>query len=549
MTQGNAPVVYRAPREWTRLHPVSPLLGGWAVFGVVVSIALYNYAPSWTGVDPALQEGAHFLMRSILWVIVGAVVVIGLAIGFGYLQWHYSEYRLSSVAVEQRKGVLFKQHKQARLDRVQAVDVVQPLIARIFRFASLKIEVAGGESSTIALEYLRLGDAEAMRNELLALSAGVKRAKASGGEATVDAVVSDLGGAPHVDGAEPMPATAGLGADSVGDSVAGERHDAGPGSLRDLAGAPAGYAATPASPQREVYRVRTSDLLMSILLSWPFVWLVTIPVVAVAAVLVMNLDVSRILAVAGASLVTIVPVALALFGFFWNELSRGYGFVAGLSEDGIHLRHGLTETRRQTVPAGRVQAIEFQQPLLWRRRDWWRITINVAGYQDDAQAVSTLLPVGTRQDALTALWLVLPDLGDPDPAGTVSQALSGQGAEGGFTAASSRSKVFDPWQWRQRGVRATEHALLIRRGRFVRHMYVVPHERTQSLGLTQGPLQRARGLADVAVHSTNGPVKPVARHLDEADARELLIAQAQRAAHERQAQTAEQWKGAVGLDG
>ncbi|GMA35160.1 PH domain-containing protein [Demequina litorisediminis] len=68
------------------------------------------------------------------------------------------------------------------------------------------------------------------------------------------------------------------------------------------------------------------------------------------------------------------------------------------------------------------------------------------------------------------------------------------------------------------GVKATERALLIRRGWLVRDVFVVPHERTQSLGLEQGPLQRARGVATFTVHSTNGPVRPVAQHLDVADA-------------------------------
>ena len=86
----------------------------------------------------------------------------------------------------------------------------------------------------------------------------------------------------------------------------------------------------------------------------------------------------------------------------------------------MRLAHGLMETRRQTIPPGRVQAVQFKQSLLWRGRDWWEIVANVAGYQDDQQAVSTLMPVGTRGEALTALWSVLPNLGDADPAGTVS---------------------------------------------------------------------------------------------------------------------------------
>ncbi|WP_062077842.1 PH domain-containing protein [Demequina globuliformis] len=526
MTAPQVPAVYRAPREWTRLHPVSPLLGGWAVFGVIGSIALYNYAPQWTGVDPELQASAHWLMGSLGWVVAAVALIVGASIGLGFLQWRVNQYRLSDEAIEQRKGMVFKQHKQARLDRVQAVDVVQPLLARIFGFAALKIEVAGGENSGVSLEFVRLGDAEALRNELLALAAGVKRAKAEGREATVDAIVEEASTAQGAD----------AGAGHVAD-----------GSLRDLISQPAGYSETAAAPEQEIYRVPLNRLLMSIVLSWPFLWILAIPVLAGVAVFALNLDVGRILSAAGASLFTVVPAAFALFGFFWNELSRGFGFIAALSEDGIRLRHGMLETRRQTVPPGRVQAVQLRQSLLWRKHDWWRVSINVAGYQDDQEAVSTLLPVGSRQEALTALWLVLPDLGDPDPAGTVSRALSGTGADGGFTPATTRARLFDPWQWRHRGVRATDRALLIRRGWLVRDVFVVPHERTQSLAMTQGPLQRVRGVADVTVHSTNGPVKPVARHLDRADAEALLASQAQRAAEGRKRQTPEQWMTAVGL--
>lgn len=534
-------ITYRAPREWTRLHPISPLLGGWAVFGVIGSIFLYNYAPQWTGVDPELQDTAHTLMGSIGIILILAVLVIAISIGIGFLQWRVNVYRLSDDSIEQRKGILFKQHKQARLDRVQAVDVVQPLLARIFGFASLKVEVAGGENSGVTLEFVRLGDAEALRNELLALAAGVKRAKAEGRDASVDAVVE------RADATVATPPGSADGGVATGGAQAAQSPSH--GSLRDVVNRPEGVPAVAAAPEREIYKVPVPRLLQSIVLSWPFLFIVTIPVLVGAAVFLLGFDIGPLIAAAGASLFTVVPALLALFGFFWNELSRGYGFVAALSEDGIRLRHGMLETRRQTVPPGRVQAVQFEQSLLWRKKDWWRVTINVAGYQDDQQAVSTLLPVGTRQDALTALWLVLPDLGDPDPAGTVSRALSGTGADGGFTASPQRARLFDPWQWKHRGVRATERALFIRRGVLVRQMYVVPHERTQSLALHEGPWQRRRGVADVHVHSTNGPVKPVARHMDTADAEDLLRSQAARAAERRKQRTPEQWLTAMGLAG
>ena len=526
------PVVYRAPREWTRTHPVSPLLGGWAVFGIVGSVLLYNYAPSWAGADDGMAELAHLVTSSVLLFALGILLILALTLGIGYAQWRKAEYRLGDEAVHQRSGILFRQQRQARLDRLQAVDVVQPLLARVFGFAALKIEVAGGENSGIALEYLRLGDAEAMRNELLALAAGVKRAKAEGGEATVDAVASDLatGQAGEAQGAD-----------------AGAAY-ASPASLRDVAAMPHGTAETPEAPEREVYRVPLGRLAMSLVLSGPFLALAAAPIVAAVLVVAFRVDVVGIVTTAvGTSLFTIVPAAFAMLGFFWSRFTAGFGFTAALSQDGLRLRHGALETRRQTVPPGRVQAVRFHQSLLWRGKDWWRVTINVAGYQDDQAAVSTLLPVGTREDALTALWLVLPDLGDPDPAGTVSTALSGEGDEHGFTPSPERARLLDPFQWRQRGVKATDRALLIRRGRLEREMFVVPHERTQSLQLQQGAIQRARGLATFVVHSTNGPVRPVAAHLDLDDAVALLESQSRRAAEGRRRQTPEQWMTAVGL--
>jgi putative membrane protein len=81
----------------------------------------------------------------------------------------------------------------------------------------------------------------------------------------------------------------------------------------------------------------------------------------------------------------------------------------------------------------------------------------------------------------------------------------------------------------------------------VRQLTVIPHERTQSLSLRQGPLQRLLGLATVEVHSTKGVVKPVAHHLAVADAIELVNAQAARARQRRSLQTPEQWMVKVGI--
>jgi putative membrane protein len=58
---------------------------------------------------------------------------------------------------------------------------------------------------------------------------------------------------------------------------------------------------------------------------------------------------------------------------------------------------------------------------------------------------------------------------------------------------------------------------------------VVPHERTQSVRVTSGPVQRALGLASVHLDSTRGPVKTRAANRDAAEARVILDRQVDRA--------------------
>jgi len=303
-----------------------------------------------------------------------------------------------------------------------------------------------------------------------------------------------------------------------------------------------------AAVERRVYEVPLGRLVGSILVSWTFVAVALAATLVGGSVMWLNDSGGASSAVDGSTTGGITSVVFALVGIgavLWGQLNAHANFSAGIAADGVRLSHGLLDTRRQTVPPGRVQALNIKQSLLWRRFDWWKITINVAGYQDEREAVSTLLPVGKRQQALDALWLVLPDLGDPDPTGTISTAMGGKGDENGFTASPARSWIFDPFQWRRRGVRATERALLIRRGLFVREFFVVPHERTQSLAIRQGPLQRALNLATIEIHSTRGVVKPVAGHLDLDEAKAFIDDQSRRAREGRRRQTPEQWMEAV----
>ena len=119
------------------------------------------------------------------------------------------------------------------------------------------------------------------------------------------------------------------------------------------------------------------------------------------------------------------------------------------------------------------------------------------------------------------------------------------GSPGRTTAASSPPRgargCWRPLGWRRNGFTATDTALLIRSGRWWRHLVVVPHQRTQSMALEQGPLARRFRVADLVLHTTAGPVSPrlIQAGLDEG--RALLDAQAARARAARKRQTSEHW--------
>ncbi|WP_426594268.1 PH domain-containing protein [Cellulomonas sp. McL0617] len=484
---------------WRRMHPITPALKGWRILAVVIGIVVIQSDNLRQAVD--LRHGKAWL------AVLGGVALVAL-IGFAYssLAWRVTRFAVTDEAVHLRTGLLFRQQRQARLDRLQAVDVVQPLLARLVGLSELKIETAGGDGSGVSLAFLREADAEVLRAELLALAAGLHRPAAPGSAPTAPA------SAPAPVSPAPMDETA--------PQQAPARFDA--------------------APEREVYELPIARLVVASFRSG-----------AVPVLLLAGAGIVVAVALSGdfGSIFYLLPALAGGAAFVWNRVNQGANFRAAISPDGIRLRHGLTENRAQTVPPGRVQAIRLSQTPLWRGKDWWRVEINVAGYGqgNESQRDTVLHPVATRSEAMTALWMVLPDLGVADPVALIDAALDSSGDDAGFIGAPRSARWVDPVGWRRHGFRVTDRALVTRSGRFWRQVDVVPHERTQSLGIEQGWLQRRLGLASFVLHSTPGPVSPRVEHLSGAVAAALIDEQAARARNARAVATPEQWMRAVGV--
>lgn len=426
-----------ARSEFRRLHPLTPVLRGWKVFAAVVAIAI---------------QQAYGDLR-LGWLLIGIAASIPVGVAYGYLSWRTTRFRIDEDDLRLETGLLHRRSRRVRLDRLQAVDVVRPFVARVLGLAELRLEVAGGSSAEAPLAYLSEPNARALRAELLARAAGL-------------------------------------------------HHE------------------TPEAPEAVLVEVPLARLVEATMRSGGAIF-TAIALIAFGGVAVFTREWSV--------LGFLLPVLFGVVPFTGRTVIAHFGFTVAESPDGLRLRHGLLETRAQTVPPGRVQAVRVVEPWLWRSKRWCRIEVDVAGYvgQGDGYAqASVLCPVLPVADARGLLARVLTDV-DLD---TVP-----------LTTAPASAKVLDPVAWRFLGVGSDPRVFVTRRGRFGRVTDVVLHEKVQSVRLRQGPLQRRLGLASVHLDTTPGPVNASAPHRGAHEARALVDAEVALARAARAVAGPERW--------
>ncbi|POH73907.1 hypothetical protein CVS27_08310 [Arthrobacter glacialis] len=467
------PFTTDAPESWHRVHPVSPLVRGWVAVVAVLFIfgrnsleTLFSSSLGNSGPGPG---GAPAVL--VLAVVGAAVVIFGVSF---FLQWRFTRYQVTDEHVHINSGVIFRQQRRARIDRVQAIDVVQPLVARAFGLAELKFEVADGGKSAMKLSFLKLAEAKRLRAAILARAAGV---------------VIDPQAPQHIQEA----------------------------------------------PETHILALKPARIFGAAIFSSTTVFAL---IVVVASIVALEWTGHP------GILVAAIPIFIGIGAQYWKTITGDFNFRVAVSPDGVRLHYGMLETRAQTIPPGRVQAVGISQGPIWRPFGWYRVHVNVAGYGSDVSeggSRTVMLPVGTLDEVMAVLGLVFPNPGVENPFEVFAAGLQGPGNAQGFVHSPRSARWIDPLAWRYNAFRATDTALLCRHGRFFRRLQVVPHERTQSLVLAQGPLMAALGLVNFELHSTVGPIRPVVHHMALAAGRALFDEQAARAATARRIHNSERW--------
>ena len=139
---------------WRRLHPVSPVVragrAAIAIFIVLVPIAL---------------RGGGNLSDSYIQIgVVGALAALG------FVNWLVTRWRIDGDDLRIETGLIRRQSLRFPLSQVQAIDIVQPGLARIFRVAELRLRMGGASGGTARLAYLPQQEVEPLRAQLLRLA-------------------------------------------------------------------------------------------------------------------------------------------------------------------------------------------------------------------------------------------------------------------------------------------------------------------------------------------------------------------------------------------
>ncbi len=475
--------------EWHRLHPLTPLFRGGLVLVVIAGIVIANlrdrlvflFLPwldddididvevqEWRGGDPI-----DFIIANNLYLVAGLALlgILLVLIGLFYLSWRFHTFRITGDDVEVRSGVLFRTHRRAPLDRVQGVNLTRPMFARLVGMAKLEV-VGAGLDSNVKLEYLSTSNAEAVRADILRLASGRRLAGAR----------ADAGTAGVQDGAV-----------STRRSAAASVVSAGINGL--IVG-----AEEPVSEPESVVHIPVGRLIASRLLSTSTLWLIAIIVAIIVG------------SIAGTPwvLFSLVP-ALIGFGAYWvRTITRSLRYSIAPTPSGVRITFGLFTTITEILPPGRVHAVEVSQSILWRPAGWWEITVNRLsgrGLADGSNdQFATVLPVGTRDDVERVLRLLMPDLPESEWPLVFAHGLLGPTPDDPYTNTPRRARILRLLSWKRNGFLLLPDALLMRRGAIWRSLAIFPLARLQSIGIEQGPVDRALSVASIRAHTIAGRV-------------------------------------------
>ncbi len=390
-------------------------------------------------------------------------MLAGLAIAL--LVWWRFSYTVGAGEIVIEKGVLHRQRRVIPFDRVQDISIEQPLLARLFGTARVKIETGGAGADEGSLDMIGLADARLLRDH-------IKRGQA--------APVAE-----ETEAAEPVLFEMRLGRLLLSGLFNF--------SLVFLAAIVAG-----------LQYLDQFDLV-----DWEQV--IAAEQKGAAAGLV---TIRTTLILIG--LVLLLGVAAGVI----RTVARDFGFRLTRTEAGLRRRRGLLTLSEIVIPLRRTQVALIESGPVGRLLGWHALSFQTLGADRKEGGVQVAAPFAR----IEALLPILAEAGFPPPppraefrglprrgllrrvlAWLVLALAAGIAAsivlpEAGFgVAALLVLALLAVLRWRKHTYLVGERALFVSRGLLKRRLWIIPFEKTQTISTSRGPVQRRLRLASLLV--------------------------------------------------
>ncbi len=498
---------------WHRLHPLTIAHDASGALLPLLIVGL----PVWMGRGGTGQFVSTLALGLVSLVVFGPLVVAR------FLRFRY---RLTASGVEVESGIFARQHRALPYDRVQAVEVERPLLARLLGTARVHLMTGSGTGAEATLAYVSADEAER-------LSRVLRDAKT--GSVGMERPVGRLLDAPetarmaHSDGSVGEEPTRRGTPEAVGD-VALFRLTGARLLRAGLYRVSLGYLAVAYSAlqlagfQPEDLRELAYDSRLSAVRSLVGAH----PAVAAALFVALGIGIAW----AAGIVTTVLHYA---------------GFV--LTDDGprLHTRGGLVSRWTRTLPRGRVQAFVRRSHAVMRRAGFVRLDVQMLGASSSkggaGGSLDALAPLArlAEADALVASVRLLAPVDAWHPPSPLHARRLGVR----YAAAAALVPAIGAWlslwalwgvalvplavglawaQARAHRYALTDDALHVESGAFWRTRRSVPRDRTQAVTQRATWMQRRRSLASVVVDTAAGPALGLRIHDLDTETAAALVA-------------------------
>ena len=484
--------------EWRRTSPLSFVVNAVMSLrssGLALVAALFG-----TG---AWRQGLFVIVPTLLAFLAFTSI-------FTFIAWRHFRYRVGDSDIKVERGLFSRTARSVPYERIQDVSLEHALIPRLFGMVDVKFETGAGGKDEVRIRYVTAREAEALRETVRVRKIG-------------EAVVAGV----HA----PVPAE---------------------------------------EPSRTLFAMDLKRLMTFGLFEFSLV------VFAVVGGLAQQFDFLlpfniwdveawfKLLAGPGQRLhelglgaeifgVVMALLALAVLGLVTGvgrTVLRDYGFRLEETTKGLRRRRGLLTRTDVVMPIHRVQALKVTTGILRRRWGWHGLSV-VSLSQDAKSGNHVVVPFAKLAEIapvvdVTGFELPQADAGwqRSSPKHKVDQALLGivpfglatvaaamitnrfEGAFGGWgwlvTAGFAAAAVFvalrENFLWRHDRSALDDHHIFSRHGWLSPKLDIASRVKLQSVEITQGPLARRRGYANLTFGVAGGTLAIAGVPIEEARA-------------------------------